>query len=77
MSIYGGGLSVELDDDGVPTGIVRSGTPVASLAKFTRAETEYISESEIRELADHVLVVTRDIYKLEGAILVSRPGFGT
>lgn len=76
MSIYGGGIFVEIDDDGVPTGVSRSGTPVASLAKFNRDATEYIEEHEIRELADHVLAVTRDLDRLAGSIAVSRPNFG-
>ncbi|MDF0489630.1 hypothetical protein PX554_15960 [Sphingomonas sp. H39-1-10] len=69
LSIYGGGLIVEVDEDGVPTGIARrAGPPVASLSKYTRAGREEIKESEIRGLAERVLSLENEIRQLAGAI---------
>lgn len=73
LSIYGGGVIIEVDDDGVPTGIARrAGPPVASLSKYTRAGREEIKEAEIRELAERVLQLENKIRQLAGDIIVKR-----
>ena len=74
MSIYGGGIIIEVDEDGVPTGIAkRAGPPVASLSKYTRAGREDITESEIRELADRVLKLESEIRQFAADVIVNRP----
>jgi len=71
VSIYGGGVIIEVDEDGVPTGIARrAGPPVASLSKYTRAGREEIKESEIRELAERVMHLQNEIMKLAGDMIV-------
>lgn len=73
MSIYGGGIIIEVDEDGVPTGVAkRKGPPEASLEKSTRAGSETITESEIRELAGRVLLVENEIRQLVADVIENR-----
>ncbi|MHA3839621.1 hypothetical protein ACX0GZ_00145 [Sphingomonas aestuarii] len=74
ISIYGGGVIVDLDEDGKPTGILRrAGPPTASLLKSTRGSSEQISEKEVRQLAADILVIEGDIRQLAADITASRP----
>jgi hypothetical protein len=69
MSIYGGGIAIEIDEQGIPTGnMKRQGRAVASLRKGDKN----ISEVEIRQLADRVLDITTDIGQLAADITVHR-----
>lgn len=71
MSIYGGGLIVEVDEDGAPTGIARvAGPPIASLRKETKMGAENISEQEIRELANRALLAEQELHRLSDDIRV-------
>jgi hypothetical protein len=75
VSVYGGGVIIEVDEDGIPTGIAkRAGPPVASLSKYTRAGREEITELEIRELADRVLALVNEIGQLAADLSVNRSG---
>lgn len=73
MAIDGGGIIIEVDEDGVPTGIAkRKRPPAALLEKSTRAGSEKITESEIRELADRVLHLENEMRQLVADVIESR-----
>lgn len=71
MSIYGGGVAVELDDEGVATGVMRRlGPAVASLHKRSAKGNDEISEAEIRKLTRDIDEVTNDIRQLAALLSV-------
>jgi len=73
LSVYGGGLIIELDDDGTPTGFARrAGPPVASLLKATKQGAEQITEAEVREVAQRALEAQQALATLASDIVASR-----
>lgn len=78
ISIYGGGVIVNVAEEGNPTGIVRrEGPPVASLLKSTRGSSEQISEAEVRQLAADILTIEGSIRKLAAEITACRVRFSS
>jgi len=74
MSIYGGGIIIEVDEEGIPTGIVKTaGPPVESLSKYTAKGREEITEAEIRELAERVLALDHEIVQFAADLIVNKP----
>ncbi|GAA3708689.1 hypothetical protein GCM10022268_17500 [Sphingomonas cynarae] len=74
LSIRGPGIVVELDEDGTPTGVARrAGPSTASLSKYTKQGREEIPEADIRELAERVSRIEREIRNLASDIIVNRP----
>lgn len=72
LSVYGGGLMIELDDDGTPTGFARrAGPPVASLFKATKKGAEQITEAEVRDVAQRALEAQQALAKLASDIAAS------
>lgn len=73
ISINGGRIIVEVDEDGVPTGIAEpADPPIASLIKHTRSGRETITENEIRKLADRILQLETQIRQFAADVVVSR-----
>lgn len=73
LSVYGGGIIIEVDEDGTPTGFARrAGPPVASLQKPTKQGPQQITEAEVREVAQRALEAQQALAKLATDIAASR-----